>query len=167
MATSLVSSFGSVRLNGQTVTISGGRVQVASSLTMMTSDSGAFTSAAVVANTGQLAWTAADNNSRNLSGNLLSTGQALYNLTTSLSGQFNLNQQTFSTIIPTGSGALFIAFSSTFSSIPVVNPSMTVYSGNSYGYGVFPSQVTTSSYICQFTDVVLETGNAIVTYAHI
>lgn len=120
--------------------------------------SGQFTNAS-----GQL-----QTNINTLTTNLALTGSNLYIDITGLSGQFNANMANFSTVIPTGSGALFITFPVAFASIPsVVNPSMLIYTGNSFGYGIWPSQITTSSYFALFSDTVLETGNYVVTYAHI
>lgn len=186
---SLINSFGQIRLSGQLVTTSGGRMQVGGANTLMVSDSGNFVGSNVLASTGQQAWTAADSNGRNLSGNMAATGaalaatagatystianlgatgQALYSAVVGLSGQFNTNQQNFNTLIPTGSGSLTVYFSPAFSVSPAsVEATMMIFSANGFGYGIWTSQITAGSYVAQFSDVVLETGNYVHTIAHV
>lgn len=58
-----------------------------------------------IGSTGQLAWLAAQNNAINLSGNLGTTGSILYVIATGLSGQFNTNFATTTTVASTGQQA--------------------------------------------------------------
>lgn len=96
--------------------------------------------------------------------NLQSTGQTLYNDIINWSGI----QQDFATLIPTGSGALTIVYPLPFTSTPSsVECSMIIFSGNGFGYGTYPSQVSSTQYICLFTDFCLESGNYISTRVHL
>lgn len=61
-----------------------------------------YATAANLTLTGQQALIAANNNATNLSGNLTSTGQALYLSLTGLSGQLNINHATVTNLVLTG-----------------------------------------------------------------
>jgi hypothetical protein len=99
MAISQIASFKSILLNGQAVTVSGNnRVEIGSqNATMLTSDSGAFASAANLASTGSQLYqdigglSGASNATFATITNLGATGQTLYQDLTAASGQFNIN----------------------------------------------------------------------------
>ena len=145
---------------------------------MLTGASGQLTTNSVTAATLTITGQTLYNDIIGLSGqvntSLGTTGNTLYVDLTGLSGQFNANQANFLTAIVTGtfsmtgSGSMVVTFPTPFITVPnVVNPSFVMYTGNSYGYQVWTSQVTTTQYVALFSDVVGESGNSLSTYAHV
>lgn len=105
------------------------------------------------------------NNSFDALGTAANTGQILYQTLLNFSGTF----QDFSVSALTGlSGSQTINFPIPFSSIPTeINVSMTILSGNNFGYTLFNQNITQTGFLCLFSDNLLETGNLLDIHAHI
>jgi len=213
MAASLIPAFNQIRLSGAFAsTTTDGRMRVGGNTHMVVSDSGAFTSVAVVngmgsnlsgnltstgqalltaiANTGQQAWTAANNNGINLSGNLTSTGVALgtridtvtTNLTTTgvtltntiigLSGVMNagfvksINATGFIVAVATGADYQQVVYPFTFTAAPRVQLTMECSTQNIF-YFCGVSNRTTTGFMALYSDTVLETGISLNVFASI
>lgn len=82
-----------INLSGNLTATGQSLYQLASGTSGNLSQTGA-TLLSVIASTGQQAWLAADNNSRNLSGNLTLTGQSLYQLASGTSGNLSASGAT-------------------------------------------------------------------------
>ena len=97
--------------------------------------------------------------------NLAATGSTLYQLITAFSGTF----QDFQVIALTGiSGGQTVTYPSAFPVAPgVVLANMEIWSGNSYGYGVWVQNITATNFLAAFSDNLLETGNLLLIYAHL
>lgn len=70
-------AFSQIRLSGTNVSTAGGRLVVGGVGVLTATDSGAFVSTSLVAQTGQAAWQAGQNNALNLSGSLTSASGVL------------------------------------------------------------------------------------------
>lgn len=161
---------------GQTIWISGSGIAQAVDLTQT-----GISLLAIIANTGQAAWLAAQNNALNLSGIIETTGTSLYNLITALSGQADINYATkaqltslsgwadarfvptgtilsFYTGLATGFDSLYINFLNyTFASIPRVVAQLETSESN-IGYWHIISGRSVTGFWVGFSDTILETG---------
>lgn len=171
MAASLIPAFNQIRLSGSFVSATAdGRMRVGTNSSMLISDSGAFTSVAVVNGMGQ-----------NLSGNLTQTGVALgaridtvtTNLTATgatlnasiigLSGVMNntfirnVSATGFVVAVATGLDYQQVVYPFTFSAAPKVQLTMEC-SSQSIFYFCGVSSRTTTGFMALYSDVVLETG---------
>lgn len=119
----------------------------------------------IIANTGQQAWTAAQNNGINLSGNLGTTGSNLYNDIIGLSGllpQYITTGSTlsFTTGIPTGVDVFYVNYLNyTFAAIPKIQITFELTSPNNIGYYFAVSGRSTTGFFAIASDTILETGN--------
>ncbi len=132
-------------------------------------DSGNYATQANLALTGQQAWTAANNNGINLSGQLTLTGQTLINLITNSSGLFVYtgSELSYLTGIPTGSDKVYFNFLNyTFPTIPRVTVTLeTLYDNCIYGYMI--SGRSTTGFWSLFTDTILESGYSFNVFAKV
>jgi len=167
-------AFSQIRLSGQNVTTASGRLLVAGAPTMMASDSGAFTSSAVVQNTGQALYTLLTNlsgqantnyataaNLTTTNTNLTTTGQTLVGLIGGLSGVVNTmvaagSRQIFVTGIPTGSDAFYVNFPTGFGIIPKIQTTIEVT--NPILYQMVVSGRSTTGFMSLWSDIIAESG---------
>lgn len=140
MSVSQIPSYPVVRLAGIPLTVinSGDpRILIGTVPTMIASDSGAFTSSAIV---------------YSLSG---------YANATFLTGGLQL----FTTSVPTGISTLAVFYPQPFASIPSISP--TISSTGSIIYGIMAQSISSSGYSAILSDVVMENGIVITTLAKI
>lgn len=138
--------------------------------TSLTGLSGAFN--AQITNTGQQAWSAANNNAINLSGNLTQTGVTLNNRINSLSGYSNstfisnISATGYVTGIFTGTDSQYINHPFAFSRIPQVQLTLDAGIHDIY-YFAGVSQRSTTGFRANFSDTILETGMVLQVFASI
>jgi hypothetical protein len=138
--------------------------------TSLTGLSGAFNTQ--IASTGQQAWTAANNNAINLSGNLTQTGITLNNKINSVSGYVeetfvrNISATGYVTGILTGIDSQYINHPFAFSRIPQVQITLDAGIHDIY-YFAGVSQRSTTGFRANFSDTILETGMTLQVFASI
>lgn len=165
-----VSAFSQLRISGQMVSATPDNRLVVNGVRALTvADSGAFISAAVVAQTGQQLGASINS----LSGwaasatNLTATGVQLGASITALSGWAVATllpkgaEQSYVTGLASGSDTYAITFPTGFAGRPRVGVQIEVSSPVVYGYNI--SQVTSAGFTLYLSDTVSETG----LYAHI
>lgn len=177
MATPFISAFSQIRLSGAMVnSTTDSRLRVGGATTMMVSDSGAFTSAAVVQNTGQQltvslnslsGWAGSAASVTTVANNLTLTGVALGASIASLSGWTNTtflprgSIQSYVTGLASGSDSYNVTFPTGFASKPRVSVELEVFTPVIYGHVVGP--VTAAGFTLYLSDTIAETG----VYAHV
>jgi len=128
-----------------------------------------------IANSGQQAWTAANNNALNLSGRLAATGATLLSLINGLSGEMisdnyisYINATGFITGVNINSDYQYIWFPRAFSRVPMVQLTMDTISdtGNIY-YFCGTSKRSTTGFFANFSDTIMETGLVLSVWASI
>lgn len=182
-------AFSQIRLSGTNVSTAGGRLVVGGVGVLTATDSGAFVSASLVAQTGQAAWQHGQNNALNLSGALASTGSTLgaqitavqagaatvTNVTStgaqlgasiaSLSGWAVATllpkgaEQSFISGLISGSDTYAITFPTGFAGRPRVGIELEVVVPVIYGHSI--SQVTSAGFTLYLSDTLAETGCAV------
>lgn len=132
--------------------------------------SGAFNTQ--IASTGQQAWSAANNNAINLSGNLTQSGITLNNKINAVSGYVeanfvrNISATGYVTGILTGIDSQYINHPFAFSRVPQVQITLDAGIHDIY-YFAGVSQRSTTGFRANFSDTILETGMTLQVFASI